>query len=112
MEELSQTAMLRIYATQQLAFVETESKGVIRLSRPGLPCRLLSCHDYSQPVEVSNGASVYRFVEREQACLMGQQLADGGSLLPLLRELRPVRADSFFVVEPPTRVGDGEGHRG
>src|SRR2546430_2893458 len=80
LEELSQTAMLRVYAAQQLTFVETESKSVICLSRPGLPCRLLSRHDHSQAIEVGDGASVYGFVEREQACLVGQELADGDSL--------------------------------
>ena len=31
--------------------------------------------------------------------------------LSVLRELRPVRAHTFVVVEPPARVGDRKGHR-
>ena len=43
--------------------------------------------------------------------LVCQELADGDALFSLLRELRPVRADAFLVVEPSARVGDGERHR-
>src|SRR3954447_1233368 len=57
-------------------------------------------------------SSIDRFVDREQASLMCQELAYGDLLLSLLRELRPVRADALFVVEPSARVGDRERHCG
>jgi hypothetical protein len=41
-----------------------------------------------------------------------QKLADRDSLFAPLRELRPLRAHAFLVVEPAPRVGDGECHGG
>ena len=104
--------MLRIDAAQQLAFVEPESEGVIGLPRSGLPRGFLTRQHDRQAIEVGDDAAIDGLVEREQARLVGQELADGDSLLAVLRELRPVRADPFFVVEPSARVRDGERHRG
>ena len=56
-------------------------------------------------------APIDRFVDGEQSGLVCQELAHGDALLALLRELRPVRAHAFLVVEPSARVGDGERHR-
>jgi len=41
-----------------------------------------------------------------------QELADSDSFLALLRELRPVRAHPFFVVQPSAGVGNSQRHRG
>jgi len=65
-----------------------------------------------EAIEFADEASIDRLVEREQACLMCQELADSDSLLAVLRELWPVRAYPLFVVEPSARVGNGERHRG
>ncbi len=66
---------------------------------------------HCQAVEVSYDAAIDGLVEREQPCLVCQELTDGDALLALLRELRPVRAYPLFVVEPAARMGDGKGHR-
>ena len=50
LEELSNAAVLRIDPPQKLILVKPETDGVVRLSRSGLPPRLLSCEDNSQPV--------------------------------------------------------------
>ena len=80
-----------IDATQYLALVEPERDRVVRLSRARFPRRRLPRHHRGQAIEVGDGVAIDRLVEREQAGLMRQQLADGDPLLALLRELRPVR---------------------
>src|SRR6516162_118985 len=104
--------MQGIDAAQQLAFVKAEGESVIRLPGPRLPRRFLTREDDRKAVEVGDNASVHGLIERKQACLMRQELADGDSLLALLRELRPVSTDTFLEVEPPARVGDSERHGG
>ena len=104
--------MLRIDAAQQLAFVEPERDGVIGLTRPGLPRRLLTGEHDRQAIQIRDHAPIDGLIEGEQPRLVGEELAHGDLLFALLRELGPVRGDPLFVVEPAARVGDGEGHRG
>ena len=80
-----------IHAAHQLAFVEPEGQPVIGLSRARLPCRLVTSHHRRQSVQVRDHAPVDWFVEGEQTGLMREQLAHGDLLLPVLRELGPVR---------------------
>jgi hypothetical protein len=42
--------------------------------------------------------------------MMREQLPDRDALFSLLGEFRPVRADTFVVVQPAPRVRDGERH--
>ena len=42
---------------------------------------------------------------------MCEQLADRDPVLAMLRELRPVSADTLLVVKPASRVGNRERHR-
>ena len=111
LEELSEAAALWIDTPQQLALVEPERQRVVRLPRAGLPRRLLTRQHRGQAIEIGDDAPIDRFVDGEQSGLVCQELAHGNALLALLRELRPVRADAFLVVEPSARVGDGERHR-
>jgi hypothetical protein len=76
------------------------------------PRRLLARQNDRQTIQVRDHVSVDRLVQRVQPRLVREELADGDRVLALLRELRPVAAHTFLVVEPATRVGDGEGHRG
>ena len=85
---------------------------MIRLPRSGLPRGFLTRQHDRQAIEIGDDAAIDGLVDREQPCLVCQELADGDALFALLRELRPVRAHAFFVVEPAARVGDGERHRG
>ena len=110
LEELSETAMPRIDAAHQFAFIEAQREGVIGLSRAGLPCRFLTGQHHREAIEVGHDAAIDGFVEREQSRLMRQELADGDLLFALLRELRPVRGHPLFVVEPAARVGECQGH--
>ena len=112
LKELSEAAMPRIDAPQQLAFVEPEREGVIGLTRAGLPRRLLTGEHHREAIEIRDHAPIDGLVEREQPRLVGEQLANGDLLFAVLRELGPVRGDPLFVVEPAARVGDGQGHRG
>ena len=112
LEELSQAAMVRIDAAQQLALVEPEGDAVIGLPRARFPRGLLTGQHDGQAIEIGDEAAIQRLVEHVQPRLVCQELADGDSLFALLRELRPVRAHPFFVVEPSPRVGDGQRHRG
>ena len=104
--------MARIHAAQQLAFVEPQGEGMVGLARAGLPCRLLTGQHHREAIEVGHHAAINGFVEREESRLMRQELAYGDLLLPLLRELGPVRGHPLFVVEPAAGVGEGEGHGG
>ena len=104
--------MLWIDTAQQLALVEPKGEGVIGLPRSGLPRGFLTGQHDRQAIEIGDDAPIDGFVERKEARLVRQQLADGNALFPLLRELRPVRGHPLFVVEPPSRVGEREGHRG
>ena len=85
---------------------------VIGLPRSRFPRGFLTSQDDGQPIEIGDDAAIHGLVEREQAGLMREQLPDGDALFALLRELRPVRADPFVVVEPAPRVGDSKRHRG
>ena len=85
---------------------------VIGLPRPRLPRRLLTRQHDGEAIEVGDDAAIDGLVERVQPCLVRQELADGDSLLALLRELRPVGAHTFLVIEPASRVREGERHRG
>src|SRR5262245_54281742 len=111
LEELSQAAIARIDTTQQLAFIEPQAERVIRLPRSGLPRWLLPCQNHRQAIEIGDDATIDGLIDREQPCLVCQELAHRYSFLPLLREFGPVRGYPFFIVEPTTRVGDGERHR-
>ena len=102
--------MLRIHTTQQLSFVITQRDGVISLTRPGLPRRLLPSQHSCQAIKVCHYTSIHGFVEREQPSLKGKQLAYRYSFFTLLGELRPVFADRLFVVEPASRMRDGNCH--
>src|SRR5437899_7042579 len=104
--------MLPIDTPQQLALIEPERQRVIRLPRAGLPRGFLTRQDDRQAIEIGDDAPIDGLVDREQPGLMCQELADSDALLAVLRELRPVCADPFVVVEPTPRVGDCEGHRG
>src|SRR6516225_9954705 len=104
--------MQGIDAAQQLAFVKAEGESVIRLPGSRLPRWFLTREDDRKAVKVGDNGSVHALIERKQAGLMRQELADGDSLLAILRELRPVNTYAFFEVEPAARVGDGERHSG
>ena len=112
LKELSQAAMLRIDAAQQLAFVEPEAEGVIRLPRAWLPRRLLASEHDARRSRSATTLAIDRLVEREQRRPGGPGVANGDALLALLRELRPVRAHPLVVVEPAARMGEGQRHRG
>ncbi len=103
--------MLRIDTAQQFALVVAERDGVIALPCSGLPRWFLAGQDDRQPIEVGDDTAIDGLVEREQARLVREQLTDGDALLALLRELRPVRAHSFFVIEPASGVRECQGHR-
>ena len=104
--------MPRIDTAQQLALVKAERDGVIGLTRPGLPRRLLAGEHDRQAIQIGDHAAIDGLIESEQPCLVREELADGHLFFSLLRELRPVRGNPLFVVEPAARVGDGQGHRG
>ena len=50
--------------------------------------------------------------QRRLTGLVGEDLPDGDILLAVLGELRPVARDSRVEVDQPTRVGEGNRHRG
>ena len=112
LEKLPQAAMPWIDPAQQLALVVSEGDGVIGLPRSGLPRRFLAGQHDRQSIEVGDDAAIDGLVDREQPGLVCQELTDGDALFALLRELRPVRAHPFFVIEPAARVRDGKRHRG
>ena len=49
----------------------------------------LGFEHYCHTIEVCDDAAIDRLVDREQPCLVCQELAHRYSFLPLLRELRP-----------------------
>ena len=104
--------MLRIDTAQQLALIEPERDAVIGLPRARFPRGFLTGQHDRQAIEVGDEAAIDGLVEHVQPCLVCQELADGDSLFALLRELRPVRAHPFLVVEPAAGVGDRQRHRG
>ena len=104
--------MLRIDAPQELTFVETERDGVVGLPRSWRPRGPLAGHHRREPVKIGDDAAIDTLVEREEAGLVGEELANGDALLAVLRELRPVRAHELVVVEQATRVRERESHRG
>src|SRR5439155_4202388 len=75
LEELSQAPMMRIDTPQQLAFVETKGERVIRLARAWFPRGFLACEHYCHAIEVCDDAAIDRLVDREQPCLVCQELA-------------------------------------
>ena len=112
LKDLSEAAPLRIHPAQDLAFVETQRDGVIRLARPRRPCRRLPGQHLGQPVQIRDETAVHRHIEREERRVMREQLTDGDRRLAVLGELRPVRAHGRLVVEPAPRMRKGHGHRG
>src|SRR6185436_10039982 len=104
--------MLWIDTPQQFTFIETQAQRMICLPRSGFPRGLLPCEDGRHSIEVRDNTAIDRLVNREQTCLVCQELAHGDSLFALLRELRPVLAHSFFIVKPAARVSDGKRHGG
>ena len=58
LEELSQTAMLRIDAPDEFALIETERQRVIRLARARLPHGFLPRQDDRQAIEVGDDAPI------------------------------------------------------
>ena len=84
---------------------------MISQSRAGFPRGPLARQDDRKAIEVGHDAPIDAIIDREQGCLVRKQLADGNSLFALLRELWPIRTDRLVVVEPTSRVGNGEGHR-
>ncbi len=85
---------------------------MIGLPRSRLPRRLLTRHHHGQAIQVGNHAPVHGLIEGEKPRLVGEELPDRDLLFALLRELRPVRTDPLFIVDPAARVSDGQGHRG
>jgi hypothetical protein len=112
LKDLSEAPAPGIHAAQDLAFVETQRDGVIRLPRSRLPRRLLPGQHHGQPIRIRDETAVDRDIEREERGLMREQLTNGDRGLALLRELRPVRAHRRFVVEPAPRMPHGHRHRG
>jgi hypothetical protein len=104
--------VLRIDATQQLAFVEAEAEAVIGLTRTGLPLGPLTSEDGGQPIEISEYGAIDWFFDREESRLVREQLSNGDPLFAVLSELGPVRRDAFLVIEPPARMRHGQRHRG
>jgi hypothetical protein len=92
LEELSDAAVSGIDAAQKLALVKTQADGVIGLARSGWPCRSLTGEHDRQAIEVRDDGTIDGLVDREQAGLMREELADRDLILALLCELRPVRA--------------------
>jgi hypothetical protein len=72
---------------------------VVCLPGPGRPRGLLPRENNGQLIEVCNIIATDGFVDCKQAGLMGEELPNGDALLPLLRELRPVRAHALLVIE-------------
>jgi hypothetical protein len=100
LKELSEAAMPRIDAAQQLPFVEPESDRVIGLPRPGLPRGFLTREHDREVIQVGDDALIDGLVEGEEPGLVGEELADGDFLFSLLRELgSPVR----LLRRPPQR---------
>ena len=104
--------MPRVDSTQQLAFIESEGKRVIGLTRSGLPRGFLPGEHDREAIQVGDHAAIDGFLKGKQSRLMREQLADGDLLFPLLRELGPVPGHPLFVIEPAPRVREGERHRG
>src|SRR5687768_11829751 len=100
MEELSQAAVLRINPSQELTLVVPDRNSVVSLPCAGLPSRLLASENQRESIQIGDDAAAYGLIKGEQACLVGEQLADRDRLLSLLREFRPVGAYALFVVEP------------
>src|SRR5206468_7177866 len=92
LKELAQAAMLRVHAPQELAFVESEGEGMIRLPRPRLPRGFLTRQDDRKAIEVGDYAPIDGLVKGKQPSLVTEELADRDLLLRLLCELRPVPA--------------------
>src|SRR5262245_15453808 len=110
-KELTETAPKRIDSSQELAFIEAKGDRVIGLPGTRFPGRLLSREHDSESIEVADQAARHRLVEDVQSSLVCQQLPDGDSVLAVLRELRPVRGYSLFVVEPAAGMRNRKRHR-
>jgi hypothetical protein len=104
--------MLRIDAAQQLAFVVAERDRVISLARSRRPRGSLPRQDNGEAIEVGDEAAIDRRIQREQACLVREELPDGNALLASLCELGPVGADPLVIVDPPAGVREGQRHGG
>ena len=97
-------------ADQQLTFIETETETVIGLSAPRPPGWLLPRKNARQPIKIVKDAAVDGLLDRKQASLMRQELADGDLSFAVPSKLGPVRNDSLLVVEPTVRMGDCQSH--
>ena len=73
---------------------------MIALPGSRLPRWLLTRQHDGQAIEIGDYGSIHGFIDREQACLVRQKLAYGDSLLTVLREFRPIRTHTFFIVQP------------
>jgi hypothetical protein len=62
--------MLRIHTSQELALVEPEGEGVIRLPRPGLPRGLLPSQHDRQAIRVGDHAPIDGLIKGEQPGLV------------------------------------------
>ena len=92
--------MPRVNAAQQLPFVKTERDGMVALPGARFPCGFLAGQHEREAIEIRNKRAIEGLVKDEEARLVAQQLADRHPVLPLLRELRPIRADAFVVIQP------------
>ena len=101
-----------IHPAQQLAFIEPEANGVIGLTRPRFPCRLLASEHDRQAIQIGDHAAIDGLIKGKQPRLVGEELADSDLPFALLRELGPVSGDSLFVIEPAAGMGDRQGHGG
>jgi hypothetical protein len=86
-KELSEAPVPRVDSTEQLALIEAESDGVIRLTRSGLPSGFLPGEHDREAIEVGDHAAIDRFLKGKEPRLVGEQLPDGDLLFPLLSEL-------------------------
>lgn len=55
-----------------------------------LPRRFLAGQHHRQPIEVGDDAAIHGLVDREQSCLVSEELPDRDLLFTLLPELGPV----------------------
>jgi hypothetical protein len=88
--------VLRIHAPEQLALVEAEGEGVIRLARSGLPRRFLAREHRGETVGVRHHAGVHRFVEREETRLVCEELRECASARVMAAS--PLVADQMMTI--------------
>src|SRR6185369_4100364 len=111
MKEPAQASVQRINPVQQLAFVKSDRDGVISLTRSWFPRWFLPRENLRQTIQIADQTSIEWLIEREQRSLVGQKLPDCDFFFTVLAKLRPIRANAFIVVEPASRMREGESHR-